>query len=205
MKALTERQQEVLNFIIEFINKHSFPPTFREIGSYFDISLRAVQDHLAALEKKGCILTSGEKKQSRCIKIQQIRHGGMGFAVARRVPILGSVAAGKPVLSEENFDGYLAVAASDLKPGKHYFILKVTGTSMIGAGILDGDFALIEQQQTADNGQIVVAIIDGSATLKRFYRESGCVCLVPENPEFPALRYDDVRIAGILSRIMRTY
>jgi repressor LexA len=164
-----------------------------------------VQDHLAALERKGCVSTAGEKKQSRCIKINQIQHSNTGFAVARRVPIIGSVAAGKPVLSEENFDGYLSVAASDLKPGKHYFVLKVSGTSMIGAGILDGDLALIEQRQTANNGQIIVAIIDGAATLKRFYRDPDSIRLVPENPEFPVLRYDDISIAGILSRIIRTY
>jgi repressor LexA len=205
MKGLTERQTEILNFLTEFINTHSFPPTIREIGAYFDISIRAVQDHLAALEKKGCISTSSEKKQSRCIKLTQKKYGEPGFAVASRIPVLGSVSAGKPLLSAENFDGFVSIAASNLKPGKRYFVLKVSGTSMMGAGILDGDLALIEARQTAENGQIAVAIVDGAATLKRFYRDADCVRLVPENPEFDVQRYEDVRIAGVLSRIMRMY
>jgi repressor LexA len=205
MKELTGRQTEILSFLTEFINEHSFPPTIREIGTYFDISIRAVQDHLAALEKKGCISTSSEKKRSRGIKLAHKKNGERGFAVAARVPILGSVSAGKPLLCEENVGGYISVAAADLKPGKRYFALKVSGTSMTGAGILDGDLALVEQRTTAENGQIAVAIIDDAATLKRFYRDADCVRLVPENPEFAVQRYTDVRIAGVLSRIMRAY
>jgi repressor LexA len=205
MRTLTERQKEILNFLAEFTNVHSFPPTFREIGSHFEISLRAVQDHLGALEKKGFISTASDKKRSRCIKILQKKHGDQGYAVALRIPILGRIAAGAPILCEENYDGYVSVAASDLKPGKHYFFLKVDGKSMIDVGILDGDLALIEERHTAENGQIVAAVIDEKTTLKRFYRDADCIRLVPENPEFPVQIYKDVRIAGILFRIMRKY
>jgi repressor LexA len=205
MRTLTVRQKEILNFLLEFVAAHSFPPTFREIGEYFEISLRAVQDHLSALEKKGFITTAGGEKRSRCIKLIQKKHGDQGYAVALRIPIIGSVAAGKPVMSEENFDGYVSVAASDLKPGKRYFVLKVNGTSMTGAGILDGDLALIEQRQTAENGQIVVAVVDGAITLKRFYKDANQIRLVPENSEFSTQIYSDVRLAGVLTRIMREY
>jgi repressor LexA len=206
MRTLTVRQKEILNFLAEFIAAHSFPPTLREIGEYFEISLRAVQDHLFALEKKGFIATAGGEKRSRSIKLVQKKHGDQGYAVALRIPIIGSVAAGKPVMSDENFDGYISVAASDLKPGKRYFILKVCGTSMIGAGILDGDLALIEQRQTAENGQIVVAMVDGAITLKRFYRDVNKIRLEPENPDFPTQTYrGGVQLAGVLSRIMREY
>ena len=206
MRTLTARQQEVCDFIAEFIATHSFPPTIREIGAYFEISLRAVQDHLIALEKKGFIITAGGERRSRCLKLVHKKHGEQKHDAAFPVPILGSVAAGKPVMSEENFSGNVYVAVSDLKPNKRYFALKVRGTSMIEAGILDGDLALIEQRQTAENGQIVVAIVNGAITLKRFYKETNKIRLVPENSDFPTQIYSsDVQLAGVLVRIMRDY
>lgn len=197
---LTNRQQEVFDFIAEFITTHSFPPTIREIGASFGISLRAVQDHLLALERKGFITTAGGEKRSRCLTITKKKHDE-----PFRVPILGSVAAGKPVMSEENFDGYVSVAASDLKQGKQYFALRVRGTSMIDEGILDGDLAIIEQRQTAENGQIVVAIVNSAITLKRFYKDTNKIRLVPANSDFPTQVYSDVQLAGVLARIMRDY
>ena len=122
-----------------------------------------------------------------------------------KVPILGTVAAGKPLLSEENLDGYVNLTEPFVRPGKNYFALRVRGQSMINAGILDGDLAIIEQTSTAHNGQIIVAVIDEAITLKRYYKEAERVRLQPENPEFKAIYCQDVRIVGILSNIVRTY
>jgi repressor LexA len=108
-------------------------------------------------------------------------------------------------LSDENIEGYVSVAAADLKPGKNYFVLRVKGTSMIDAGIFDGDLALIEQRRDADNGLIVVAALEDGLTLKKFFRTPTKIKLVAANPDFPTKYYNDVRIAGVLVRIMRQY
>ena len=122
-----------------------------------------------------------------------------------KVPVLGTVAAGKPLLSEENLDGYVNLTEPFVRPGKSYFALRVRGQSMVNAGILDGDLAVVEQSSTAIDGQIIVAVIDDAITLKRYYKESGRIRLQPENPDFQAIYCTDVRIVGILSNIVRTY
>ena len=122
-----------------------------------------------------------------------------------KVPLLGTVAAGKPLLCEENLDGYVNLTEPFIRPGKSYFALRVRGTSMINAGILEGDLAVIEQANTALDGQIVVAVLDDAITLKRYYKESSRVRLQPENPEMQPIYCQDVRIVGILSNIVRTY
>lgn len=203
MKGITDRQKEVLTFISEFSEENTFPPTVREISSHFNISIRAVQDHITALQKKGFL--SQSQKRSRSIKVlSDIREKEPATFVGK-VPVLGTVAAGKPLLSEENLDGYLNLTEPFIRPGKSYFALRVRGLSMINAGILDGDLAVIEQTNTAVDGQIIVAVIDDAITLKRYYKESTRVRLQPENPDFQAIYCQDVRIVGILSNIVRTY
>lgn len=203
MKGITDRQKEVLSFISDFTEENSYPPTVREIGDHFGISLRAVQDHIAALQKKGFL--SQSQKRSRSIKvISDIREKESKLYVGK-VPLLGNVAAGRPLLSEENLDGYVNLTEPFVRPGKSYFALRVRGQSMINAGILDGDLAIIEQANTALDGQIVVAVIDDAITLKRYYREATRVRLQPENPDFQAIYCTDLRIVGILSNIVRTY
>lgn len=200
MKDITERQKEVLSFISEFTEDNAYPPTVREISNYFGISLRAVQDHLTALSKKGYI--SQCQKRSRSIRVltdcrQKVFVG--------KVPLLGTIAAGKPLLSEENLDGYVNLTEPFVRPGKTYFALRVRGTSMINAGILEGDLAVIEQSNTAVDGQIVVAVLDEAITLKRYFKESDRVRLQPENSDFSPIYCKEVRIVGILSNIVRTY
>lgn len=203
MKGITDRQKEVLTFISEFSEENAYPPTVREISSHFNISIRAVQDHITALQKKGFL--SQSQKRSRSIKVlSDIREKEPATFVGK-VPVLGTVAAGKPLLSEENLDGYLNLTEPFIRPGKSYFALRVRGLSMINAGILDGDLAVIEQTNTAVDGQIIVAVIDDAITLKRYYKESTRVRLQPENPDFQAIYCQDVRIVGILSNIVRTY
>ena len=126
-------------------------------------------------------------------------------AFVGRVPVLGTVAAGKPLLCEENLDGYVNLTEPFVRPGKSYFALRVRGTSMINAGILEGDLAIVEQTSTAVDGQIVVAVIEDAITLKRYYRETDCVKLQPENPAFSPIYAKDLRVVGVLSNIVRTY
>ncbi len=203
MKEITERQKEVLAFISQFTDDNVCPPTVREIGDHFGISLRAVQDHITALQKKGYI--SQTQKRSRSIRVLvDVREKAPELFVGK-VPLLGNVAAGRPLLSEENLDGYVNLTEPFVRPGKSYFALRVRGQSMINAGILDGDLAVIEQSSTALDGQIIVAVIDDAITLKRYYKEAGRVRLQPENPDFPAIYSTDVRVVGILSNIVRTY
>lgn len=206
MKGITERQQEVLNFISNFTKENSFPPTVREISDHFSISIRAVQDHIGALQKKGYI--SIKPKSSRSIRVLQDDQRfvpDVKPAFVSKVPVLGTVAAGKPLLSEENLDGYVNLTEPFVRPGKNYFALRVRGTSMINAGILEGDLAIIEQTSVAIDGQIVVAVIDDAITLKRFYKEADRIKLQPENPEFKPIYCQNLRIVGILSNIVRTY
>ena len=203
MKQITERQKEVLKFISEFTDDNSYPPTIREIGDHFGISLRAVQDHISALQKKGYL--SQCQKRSRSIRVISDMSDKEKTIYVGKVPLLGTVAAGKPLLSEENLDGYVNLTEPFIRPGKNYFALRVRGTSMINAGILEGDLAVIEQANTAVDGQIIVAVIDDAITLKRYYKEATRVRLQPENPEFQAIYCQDVRIVGILSNIVRTY
>ena len=203
MKQITDRQKEVLNFISSFTEENAYPPTVREISDHFGISLRAVQDHIIALQKKGFL--SQSQKRSRSIRVLSDVRDKEPDVFVGKIPLLGTVAAGRPLLCEENLDGYLNLTEPFVRPGKSYFALRVRGQSMINAGILDGDLAVIEQTSSAVDGQIIVAVIDDAITLKRYYKESERVRLQPENPAFQAIYCTDVRIVGVLSNIVRTY
>ena len=203
MRGITDRQKEVLTYISTYTEENSYPPTVRDISEHFGISLRAVQDHILALQKKGFL--SQSQKKARSIRVLSDMRDKEPQTYISKVPLLGTVAAGKPLLSEENLDGYVNLTEPFVRPGKSYFALRVRGQSMINAGILDGDLAVVEQASTAQDGQIIVAVIDDAITLKRYYKESGRIRLQPENPQFQAIYCTDVRIVGILSNIVRTY
>ena len=203
MKQITERQKEILNFISDYQAENSYPPTVREIGDHFGVSIRAVQDHITALQKKGFITQT--QKKSRSIKVlvdERQKDQGMFM---EKVPLIGTIAAGKPLLCEENYEGYVTLTEPFIRPGKNYFALHVRGQSMINAGILEGDLAIIEQTSTATDGQIVVAVIDDAITLKRYFKEPARIRLQPENPAFHPIYCQDVRIVGILTNLVRTY
>lgn len=207
MKDLTTRQNDLLSYIRSFLLERKFPPTFREISDHFGMSVRGAYDHLKALEKKGAI--RWDKNRSRSLELlddpdpaPRVVHPEVIQIV--QVPILGTVVAGIPLASEENFDGYLPLPAAMVR-NEQYFALRVKGSSMINAGINEGDMAIIRQQSTANNGEIVVAMIDDSITLKRFYKEANRVQLKAENPDFPPIFTRDVRILGKLAHILRTY
>lgn len=199
MKTLTARQQAVLDFIAQFIDEHAYPPTIREIADSFSISVKGAYDHVKALEKKGK-LRLGENR-SRALEL--VRDDKRERSIVE-VPLLGVVAAGKPILAEENFSGRIPVPA-DMVKHTSCFALTVRGDSMKDAGIFHGDVAVIEERPTAENGEIVVAMIDDAVTLKRFYRENNRVKLVAENPAYSPIYTQDVKILGRLKGIIRKY
>lgn len=201
MRDLTERQKEILDFICKYIGENSFPPTIREIAGKFGITAKGAYDHVTALQKKNVIKFSNNK--SRTIEI--VEKGSEQGGNVTSIPLLGTIAAGLPILSEENIEKMIPVAKSMLRTGKNYFALKVRGDSMIEAGILEGDIAIIESCTTCENGEIVVAVIEDSITLKRFYKETNRVKLQPENKNYKTLYYQNIRIAGRLKGLIRTY
>jgi len=199
MKTLTARQQEVLDFITSFIDSHAYPPTIREIAESFSISVKGAYDHVKALEKKG-FLKLGENR-SRALEL--LRRDKPERSVVE-LPLLGTVSAGKPITADENYTGVVNVPA-DIVRTAACFALSVRGDSMKDAGIFHGDLAVIEQRQTAENGEIVVAMIDDAVTLKRFFRENNRVKLMAENPAYAPIYTQDVRILGRLRGIIRKY
>ncbi|MDR0442205.1 MAG: transcriptional repressor LexA [Treponema sp.] len=201
MKELTERQKEVLSFIAGYVNNHSYPPTIREIAVHFSISVKGAHDHITALKRKRCLNFADKRPRTMMLT----RTGSEETSDLMEIPVLGSVAAGLPILAEENFDGNVVMHRSMLKKNKKYFALRVRGDSMSGAGILDGDTAIIEKQSTVHNGEIAVAVVDEAVTLKRFYQESSRTRLQAENPAYKPIYSRDVRILGRLFTIIRSY
>lgn len=199
MKAITARQSEVLSYIKTFIADHKFPPTIREISERFRISVKGAYDHVKALEKKNFIRL--DNKRSRTIEVL-----GLDVESDRTVdvPILGNVAAGLPLLAEENLEGTIKLPREQVRGGNH-FALHVTGESMRDAGIMDGDLAVFRQQPTAENGDIVVAMVDEAVTLKRFFKEKNRVRLQAENPDYPPIFTQNVRVLGRLAQLIRRY
>jgi repressor LexA len=177
--ALPRRQQETLDWIRAYVKAHGKPPTMREIGERFGTAASSVLDVIKALERKG-FLTRADRF-SRCITLTQ--KAGAGRRDAVNVPIVGHIAAGQPILATENLEDTVPVDRR-LAAGRELFALRVHGDSMTGAGILDGDLVIAAQQQDAQDGDVVVALIDDEATVKRFRRRpDGGVELRPENPE----------------------
>ena len=200
MKELTKRQREVYNYLNSYIREHKYPPTIREIAAFFEISVKGAYDHIKALEKKGRIKCNFNR--SRAIEVLEGVEKENEFV---NVPLLGNVAAGIPLFAEENFERIIKIPAENLKKGK-YFALKVKGDSMQDAGILDGDTAIFLQKPIASNGDIIVAMVnDEAVTLKRFYREKNRVKLKAENPVYPPIYTQNVKILGRLEYIVRNY
>ena len=200
MKKLTRRQQEVLDFIKLFIQEHTFPPTIREVADQFKISVKGGYDHIKAVEKKGHIRCTSNR--SRAIVV--LNQDPVRETRLQKIPIVGDVAAGKPLLSEENLEGNLELPNEMLGPGE-YFAVNVKGDSMKDAGIVDGDIAVIRQQSVAENGEIVIAMVEDAFTLKRLYKETNRIKLKAENPAYPPIYTQNVRILGKLCCLVRNY
>ena len=177
--ALPRRQQETLEWIRAYMKMHGKPPTMREIGDHFGRASSSVFEVITALERKGYLTRS--ERLSRGIALTP--KAGAGKRDAVNVPIIGHIAAGQPLLATENLEGTVPVDRR-LAAGRELFALRVHGDSMTGAGILDGDLVIAAQQQDAQNGDVVVAVIEDEATVKRFHRRrDGAVELRPENPD----------------------
>lgn len=199
MNELTDRQLKVLDYITSYLERYYCPPTLQEIAGHLNISGNlGVIRHLQALERKGYL---NRRPGARGIVLT----ARSGRSQAVPVPIIGVVRAGVPTLAVEEVKDYCATDPSWLK-GEGCFYLRVTGDSMIGAHILDGDLALVRPQQSADSGEIVVALLDGEATLKRFFREpDGRIRLQAENPQYaPILIAEGEAETIILGKLLRT-
>jgi repressor LexA len=201
LPALTDRQKAIYDFLLKTIRERGFAPSIPEIGKRFNIaSTNGVSDHLKALEKKGYIRRVGK----RAFEVVNAL-GKAALSATREVPLLGRVPAGKPFLSDENTEGLLSIP-SDMASGRQ-FALVVKGDSMIGAGIQDGDRVIVKQQGTAENGEIVCALIDGEATLKRFFKKDGVVTLKAENEKYAPIKVSEgeFRIAGKIVGLLRKF
>ena len=202
MKELTERQKEIFSFIAGYINKHSYPPTIREIAEYFQMSVKGAYDHVAALKRKNFLKQEG--KRSRTMELTQEKNEENSGKLVK-IPIVGTVAAGIPILSEENREGTITLHESALKKNRTYFAVRVRGDSMSGAGIMDGDLAVIEKLSVVRNGEIAVAVVEDAVTLKRFYKENSRIRLQAENPAYKPIYCQELRILGRLAQVIRYY
>ena len=192
MARTSNKREEILQFLTKFVGENGYAPSVREICKAVGLqSTATVHYHLNALRDAGLISMDDMKK--RTISLPDSRR-------ADRIPVVGVVTAGLPVLAVENIEGYLPWEG---EPG--CFALRVRGDSMIGAGILDGDKVVIRPQSTAENGEIVVALLDDSATVKRFKRSDRGVWLMPENPNFQPIDGREAKIIGRVKAVIRNY
>ncbi|MGH2708178.1 MAG: transcriptional repressor LexA [Actinomycetota bacterium] len=201
-KDLTKRQQEIFDFIKKYSAKYGYPPTVRDIGKAVGLaSSSTVHAHLANLEKVG--LLRRDPSKPRAIELLDRAVGAVKEVVSPTgLPLVGHVAAGQPILAEENVEDYVQVPEI-AGGGEGEFILRVRGDSMKNAGILEGDFVVVRPQETAGDGEIVVALVGEEATVKRFYREDDHVRLQPENETMEPIRSREVRVIGRVVGVFR--
>lgn len=201
MKGLTIRQRNILEFISEFITDHGYPPTYQEIADKFGIaSKHGVVRHLNALIKKGYIVKSDTS--ARSIRIMDQRYQASPSTLS--LPLVGRVAAGMPILSEENVEDYVAVPRRLIKSEGRYFVLKVHGDSMVNAGILDGDMVIVRSTNRSNPGSIVVALLEDEVTVKRLVSDGQQVYLKAENPAYPNISpKQEWRIQGKVVGLIR--
>jgi repressor LexA len=199
-KPATERQQHILRAITEFKAERGYPPSVREIGERVGLSSSStIHAHLKALEKRGLI--SRDPTKPRALRSDFGTTPALPDTVV--MPILGKVAAGVPITAQEDVEGEFVLPAAFVPRGSEAFMLRVQGDSMIDAAILDGDLILVRPQRTADNGEVVVAMLDGEATVKRFFREATRVRLQPENRTMAPIYASDVEIIGRVEAVVR--
>src|SRR5215813_8844018 len=201
MLPLTKRQREILDYLNEFIRQHGYAPSLEEIGRRFGLSsLATVHKHLTNLQEKGFIKRAWNR--SRSVEMLPTRGGGR----AVELPLLGYVAAGHPI---EAVAGSETIAVPDALIGKRdSYVLRVKGDSMIDEQIRDGDFVIVEDRKSADNGEMVIALVDGQdVTLKKFYRDNGKIRLQPANPAMQPIMVDPdaVQVQGVVIGVMRKY
>jgi len=197
-KPATERQRRILDVIRSFTVEQGYPPSVREIGERVGLSSSStIHAHLKALERRGLISRDPTKPRA-------LRSGNLPkVPEALVVPVLGKVAAGVPITAQENVEGEFLLPSAFVPRASDAFMLRVQGDSMVDAAILDGDLILVRPQRTAENGEIVVAMLEDEATVKRFYREAGRVRLQPENRAMAPIYASDVEILGRVEAVIR--
>lgn len=199
MEETTERQRRILEVIHEFTAEQGYPPSVREIGERVGLSSSStIHAHLKTLERRGLI--SRDPTKPRALRSEMAPRGTVPDTIV--MPVIGKVAAGVPITAQENIEGEFVLPASFAR-GSENFMLRVQGDSMVEAAILDGDLIVVRPQRTADNGEIVVAMVDGEATVKRFYREDGRVRLQPENAAMEPIYSSDVTVVGRVEAVVR--
>jgi repressor LexA len=197
MEPLTDRQTQIYQFIQKQIQASGFPPTVREIARHFRVFPKAVQDHIAALEKKGALKRVRDRARGLVLETSRVVREKF------RVPILGRVPAGLPLEAIADVEDYLAVDEAMAKRAN--FALRVKGDSM-APQIMNGDMVLVKSAPVAENGEIVVATVDdGEATVKRFRRRGREVLLEPVNPAYPVIRAPEIKIVGVVTSLIRTF
>lgn len=206
---ISERQKQILQFILKKVKERGYPPTIREIAVAVDLNSSAtIHTHLKKLEELGYIKRDPTKP--RAIEInpnfiktdtdQPYSESNITF-----VPVVGQIAAGKPILAEENIEEYFPLPAEFSKGNNEIFMLKIKGESMINAGILDRDYIIVRKQDTAMNGEIVAVLLEDEATVKRFFKKASSVKLMPENDFMEPIEVKDVKILGKVIGVIRKY
>lgn len=207
---LNERQKQILEYIRTCINDNHLPPSVREIGDAIGLSSpSSVHVHLKALEEKGYIVRHGSKSRSMSItdkgetkkSSQSVSHDSRDMTM---LPLVGRVAAGSPILAEQNVEEQIKLPIS-LVGDNNSFLLTVRGNSMIEAGIFDGDIVIVREARSAHNGEIVVALIDDGATVKTFYQEKDYIRLQPENASYEPIYSRDAKVLGIVTGLFRSF
>ncbi len=201
VKEISPRQRQVLDCIVSFIRTHGYPPTVREICEAVNLSSSStVHAHLRALEEAGFIRR--DAVLTRAIRIVSDERGTRKPKLVRNLPVVGRVAAGKPILAIEDIEDCYPVPDEFLS-GSEGFMLRVKGDSMIEDGIMDGDLVIVRKQLSADNGDTVVALVDDEATVKRFYYENGKIRLQPANSALKPMYFDNITIVGKVVGLVR--
>lgn len=202
---LTAKQKAILQYMKKIVLEKGYPPSVREIGTAVELkSTSTVHNHLTNLERKGYIRRDPTKP--RAVEIFDIPfHDQLFRKPMVQVPMLGQVTAGEPMLATENIEDVFPLPLSFVESSDDVYLLTIKGTSMIEAGILDGDYVLVKKQNTAANGDIVVALLEDEATVKRFYKENGHFRLQPENSSMDPIIVDDVAILGQVIGLIRRY
>jgi repressor LexA len=203
-KDLTKRQQEIFDFIKKYSARYGYPPTVRDIGKAVGLaSSSTVHAHLANLEKVGLLRRDPSKPRAIELLDKAVETAKAAVSIGPSgLPLVGQVAAGQPILAEENIEEYVDVPALAGGDDGEY-VLRVRGDSMIDAGILEGDYVVVRPQDTAADGEIVVALVGEEATVKRFFREADHVRLQPENATMEPIRSRDVRVLGRVVGVFR--
>ena len=205
----TKRQEEIYDFVVRYSRRHGYPPTVREIGAEVGLaSPSTVHGHLAKLEQAGYLRRDPTKPRAIELVGRARTHESDQAGNVAVLPLVGQIAAGGPLLAEENIEDYVAVPEPLSRPENDEFLLRIKGDSMRDAGILDGDFVVVRRQSTAENGDIVAALVGDNeaadeATVKTFHRDADRIRLQPENPDYKPIYAEHVSILGKVGGVFR--